>query len=219
VFSFPCIEEVSMLALLTRRRPAAPSLYRRRPALERLEDRNSPSALDPTLSLTAPDLSTSSAQSIAAPVLPSSPAVGSATPSPAPLTGSFLAAVVAPAPAPTAPAGTTTGTSGSTPASSSPLLPLPVIDGCAGAENADLTVTVSGHVTDTNPTSLTVTFSGWVMDGLHTSVDTSGNFTVTFNVPNCTSASTANHTCAAVAADGAGRASAAFGFIVEQTPT
>lgn len=211
-----------MLALLTRRRPAAPSPYRRRPALERLEDRNSPSALDPTLSLTAPDLSTSSAQSIAAPVLPSSPAAGSGTTSPTPLTDSFLAAVVvpvAPAPAPTAPAGTTTGTGGSTSASSSMLLPLPVIDGCAGTENPELTVTVSGHVTDTNPTSLTVTFSGWVMDGLHTSVDTSGNFTITFNVPNCTSASTANHTCSAVAADGAGRASAAFGFIVEQTPT
>jgi len=213
-----------MLTLLSRRRrpPARPS-YARRPALEHLEARNAPSALDPT-SLGSFDPSTLTGPAVAATSTDTPSAGGTTSPGglqPAPALGTFMAALMVPAVPPSAPGGSGSATGGGTALGSAGLAPgsgSPVIDSCAGAENPDLTETLSGHVTDPNPASLTVTFSGWVIDGMHTSVDGGGNFTITFNVPRCTSGSTSSHTCTAVAA-GAGRASAPFTFIIEQTPS
>jgi hypothetical protein len=218
--------------LFRRRRPAARPAFVRRLALEYLEDRNAPSALDPTSSpdlLTSPDQSGTQATAVPAPTDSSSSGSGttSATGSqPAPGTGTFLAVLTAPSVPPATTGSGTTTTSGGTTAGPADVTPpppsgqsAPVIDSCVGVENEELTVTVSGHVTFSNPASLTVTFSGWVMEGMQTPVDAGGNFSVTFNVPQCTSTTTSSHLCSAVASDGAGHVSAPFSFIIEQTPT
>src|SRR5581483_8612801 len=191
--------------LFRRRRPAARPAFVRRLALEYLEDRNAPSALDPTSSLTPSDTLTltdqSGTQSLTAPAPTDTSSSGSGTTSTAgspsaPTTGTFLGALTATAvPTPTTGSGTTT-TGGGTAAGPNGVTPPPAsglfIDSCAGTENPDLTVTVSGHVTFSNPAGLTVTFGGWVMDGMQAPVDAGGNFTITFNVPQCTSTTTAS---------------------------
>jgi hypothetical protein len=222
-----------VLKLLFRpRRPAVRPPYVRRLALEYLEERNAPSALDPTSSLSSSGLLTSPDQQPAVPALTDgSPgaagavaATGGATPTtpappPAAGTGTFLAVVTAPPlPAPTSTApGTTAGTGGA--AAPAPGVPGSlVIDDVGGMVNPDATCTVVGQVADPYRTAATVTFSGWVMDGLQAPVKTDGNFTITFEVPPCTSVSTATHTVAAVAADGAGHVSPQVTFTINQTP-
>jgi hypothetical protein len=215
--------------LFRRRRPAARPAYVRRLALEYLEERNAPSALDPTSSsdlLTAPDQSGTQPLAAPAPTATSSSGSGTTGSPTGPAPSTFLAALTAPAVPPattgsgttTTGGGTTAGPAGATPPPASGQA-APVIDSCAGTENPDLTVTVSGHVTFSNPASLTVTFSGWVMDGMQAPVDAGGNFTITFNVPQCSSTTTSSHLCSAVASDGAGHVSAPFSFIIEQTPS
>jgi hypothetical protein len=216
-----------MLSLLFgRRRPAARRPYVRRLALEQLEGRDAPSSLDPTSSLTSPDVLSSSDPVPAVPAAintTSGSTSGTATPAPlpqpVPQPGSLLAVAAPPRVATTT---ATTSGAGGTSATSSTLAStatgLPAIDDVEAATNEDLTCTVSGHVTDSNPASLTVHFSGWVMDGLKAPVKSDGSFTITVEIPVCTSATTASHTCTAVATSAAGPGSAPVSFVIMQTP-
>jgi len=214
--------------LLPRRRTAARRPYVHRPALELLEARNAPSSLDPTSSLTSSDTLSSQDPVPAATYTTSGSTSSTTTPTPAtppaPQPGSLLDAVLT---APVAVATTSASTSGSdgTTTSGRPLVSAPgtapVIDGCSSAQDSTTLITISGHVTDANPTSVTVTItSDWSpVNGQSTTADAKGNFSITLVVPCCTSATNSTHSATAVATNGSGLTSAPYTFMIYQQPS
>jgi hypothetical protein len=215
-----------MLALLTRRRrPPARRPSARRPELEHLEGRNAPSSLDATSSLTSFDLSSSQDEQVSQ--LPAAPGPtdtssatgggvsGGATTTapgllPAAGSGTFIAAVIAPAVPPRTAAlpaaASGTDTPPGTPGMAGPGMPQPLVINpkINFSENDNATVTVWGSVTDPDPTAtVTVTLAGDVIpDGTQTAAQADGCFKVTFKVSYASGITQYN--CVAKATDTAG---------------
>jgi hypothetical protein len=204
-----------VLSLFTRTRGRSSALrpHRARPAVERLEGRDAPSSLDVT-SLTSPTDSTGTTTTA---VL--SPAPGPVTPTD-PTTTVVPLAITAPAllPAPDA---------GDTLPAPAPAPTVPVLSLGTPAEVSDWTYSVSGTVTDPNPSSLTIKItvdgvaepSAKVTPVLNPDGTPSGKgkFTATFGLPECTSATESTHYGTAVATDGT-RFSPKVIFTIDQNP-
>jgi hypothetical protein len=209
---------VFSLFFRTRRRAPVPRPYRARLGVEALERRDAPSSLDVTTFTSPPTDSTTSDTSVSSTALAPAPQSDTST-------TTTTAATVAPAPAPLAPqAGDVMPAPTTTSPTQPVILPPSVVN---VVDDGDWNYSVSGTVSDPDPATLTVNVS---VDGnpvgsspvkpvlnADGTPPSQGTWSVTFGLPQCTSATDSTRFGVAVATDGK-RVSQPTAFTIEQSP-